>query len=236
MRYINISNEKQRDAEVVYKTIKSPPGIKMALKSGASVVNRRFYKGTSKTSINNLLKKFKDPTKLAEQLINSDPDVDLELEGKTLNSSDRVYINQDEEVVYKVKKNEKVYLFDGTFKEEREPKYLEANISIDNPIKWTGKLIPRTKLFNKVIFNKNYQICHVNGLTYDFLFEMASNLSEKKSMMMLGAGKNGNAPLVFNDGGNPYRAFLEGRIKGDKYCLILHLTDLELKPLPKKET
>ena len=22
-----------------------------------------------------------------------------------------------------------------------------------------------------------------------------------------------------NDGGKPYRAFLEGRIKGDKYCL-----------------
>jgi hypothetical protein len=35
-----------------------------------------------------------------------------------------------------------------------------------------------------------------------------------------------------NDGGKPYRAFLEGRIKGDKYCLILHLTDQELKPLP----
>jgi hypothetical protein len=38
--------------------------------------------------------------------------------------------------------------------------------------------------------------------------------------------------LVMNDGGKPYRAFLEGRIKGDKYCLVLHLTDQELKPLP----
>jgi hypothetical protein len=35
-----------------------------------------------------------------------------------------------------------------------------------------------------------------------------------------------------NDGGKPYRAFLEGRVKGEKYCLILHLTDQELKPLP----
>ena len=51
---------------------------------------------------------------------------------------------------------------------------------------------------------------------------------------MLAAGAKGNKPLVFNDGGKPYRAFLEGRVKDDKYSLILHLTDLELKPLPNK--
>jgi hypothetical protein len=50
--------------------------------------------------------------------------------------------------------------------------------------------------------------------------------------MMMGGGTSGKEPLVMNDGGKPYRAFLEGRIKGDKYCLILHLTDQELKPLP----
>jgi len=50
--------------------------------------------------------------------------------------------------------------------------------------------------------------------------------------MMLGGGKSGKEPLVMNDGGKPYRAFLEGRVKGEKYCLILHLTDQELKPLP----
>ena len=52
--------------------------------------------------------------------------------------------------------------------------------------------------------------------------------------MMLGGGASGKEPLVLNDGGNPYRAFLEGRIKGEKYCLILHLSDQELKPLPSK--
>jgi hypothetical protein len=61
---------------------------------------------------------------------------------------------------------------------------------------------------------------------------MAKELADKNALMILGAGASGKEPLIMNDGGKPYRSFLEGRIKGDKYCLILHLTDQELKPLP----
>jgi hypothetical protein len=207
----------------------------MAMESGEVVKNRRLLKGTSKNSIKTLLKQFEEPGKVAEAIILDDPDVDLELEGKSLSNTARVYINDDEKVVYKIRKNEQVFLPDGTMKEEREPRYLSANILNENPVKWTGKLMPRNKLYNKLVFNKNYQIYHVNGLTYDFLFAMAKDLADKDAMMMLAGGVKGNEPLIFNDGGKPYRAFLEGRINGEKYCLILHLTDLELKPIPMKE-
>ena len=234
MRYINLSNEKNRDAQVVFKTIPSPSRVHMAMESGETISNRRLLKGTSENSITALLHAYKEPGKVAEAIIADDPEVNRELEGKTLSSVARVYINADEEVVYKIHKNEKVFLADGTLKEEREPRYLDANILIENPVKWTGKLMPRSKIYNKLIFNKNYQVCHVNGLTYDFLYAMAKDLADKDAMMMLAGGAKGNEPLVFNDGGKPYRAFLEGRVDGDKYCLILHLTDLELKPLPEK--
>jgi len=234
MRYINISNEKSRDAQVVYKSISSPSKVHMVMDSGEDVQNRRLLKGTSKNSIKALLKQYKDPGKVAEAIILDDPDVDTELEGKTLSNTARVYINNDEKVVYKILKNEQVFLPDGTLKEEREPRYLDANILSENPLKWTSKIVPRKKIYNKLVFNKNYQLSHVNGLTYDFLFSIAKDLAEKDSMVMLAAGAKGNKPLVFNDGGKPYRAFLEGRVKDDKYCLILHLTDLELKPLPNK--
>ena len=46
--------------------------------------------------------------------------------------------------------------------------------------------------------------------------------------MMVGGGK-GNDPLVFNDGGKPFRGFLEGRVKDKAYCLILHLSNQEFK-------
>ena len=44
----------------------------------------------------------------------------------------------------------------------------------------------------------------------------------------IGGGK-GNEPLVMNDNGRPYRAFLEGKISGNSYCLIMHLSNQEYK-------
>jgi|TARA_B110000263_G_scaffold98318_1_gene85883 hypothetical protein len=231
MRYINLSNNKDRDAKVIFKSIVSLSSVHMAMETGAFVENRRLLKGTSQNSIVSLMKEFKDSAQLADAIIANDPEVDLELEGKTLNVSDRAYINQDEEVVYKIRKNEKVFLPDGSLKDERVPRYLDANIATEHAVNWTGKMIPRKKLYNKVVFVRNYQIFHVNGLTYDFLFNMANELAQKDSMMMMAGGETGDEPLVFNDGGKPYRAFLEGRVDELKYCLILHLSDLELKPI-----
>ena len=70
---------------------------------------------------------------------------------------------------------------------------------------------------------------HINGLTYDFLYEMAKELHEAKALMIVGAGPNGKSPLIFRSRSLPYRGFLEGRIDGDKYILLLHLSNLELK-------
>ena len=57
MRYINISNDKKRDAKVVYKSIVCPPNVHMAMENGEKPINKRILKGTSNTSANNLLKK-----------------------------------------------------------------------------------------------------------------------------------------------------------------------------------
>ena len=170
--------------------------------------------------------------KLSENLVVSDPELDLELTGKFIDDVSRVYINEEQKPVFRVKKIEKIFSPKAELKEEREPKYNESNIANESIVNWTGKMMPRAKVYNKLVFDKKYQLKHVNGLTYDFLYEMAKELSDKDSLMMLGGGKSGKEPLVMNDGGKPYRAFLEGRVKGEKYCLILHLTDQELKPLP----
>ena len=47
----------------------------------------------------------------------------------------------------KKNKNEKIFLPDGTMKEEREPRYLMSNILDTSPIKWTGKLFPKKKIY-----------------------------------------------------------------------------------------
>jgi len=42
-------------------------------------------------------------------------------------------------------------------------------------------------------------------------------------------GEKGDRPLIMQRGGKNYNAFLEGRIDGSSYCLILHLSNMELK-------
>ena len=96
------------------------------------------------------------------------------------------------------------------------------------------KLIPKDKAMRMFMFKKSYQVQHVNGLTFDFLFDMAKKLHDAKAMMLVGAGAKGTEPLVMSNGGTPYRAFLEGRVEGDTYVLILRLTNLELKEIPSK--
>ena len=105
-----------------------------------------------------------------------------------------------------------------------------SNISGESVLKWTGKYIPKNKLYNKVVLSSKYQIKHINGLTFDFLFNISKTLQDKNSFMILGGGK-GNEPLIFNDGGKPYRGFLEGKGKDKYYCLILNLSKQEYKTI-----
>lgn len=245
IRYIKIANNKKRDAEVTFKSLNPKPKVKMVMESGEEVINKRVVKGTSSKSVQSLLAKYDEKPKegidfqiqlaarLSNDLVSNDPELDLELSGKFIEDVSRVYINEDQKPVFSVKKIEKIFSPKAELKQEREPKYNDSNILSESPVNWTGKMMPKSKVYNKLVFDKKYQLKHINGLTYDFLFEMAKELSDKDSLMMLAGGKSGKEPLVMNDGGKPYRAFLEGRIKGDKYCLILHLTDQELKPLPK---
>ena len=60
---------------------------------------------------------------------------------------------------------------------------------------------------------------------------MAKKLSEANAMMLLGGGEKGIAPLIMSNGGTAYRAFLEGRVIGNSYALIMRLTNLEIKSL-----
>jgi hypothetical protein len=124
---------------------------------------------------------------------------------------------------------------DNSIKEVKPHIETEGNIAIDIPLSWTGKMVPKEQAIRMFVFARKYQLKHVNGLTYDFLFDIAKTLHEQKSMMMIGGGKKGNEPLIFQNGGVPYRAFLEGRIKDQQYMLLVHLTNLEIKELTQND-
>lgn len=229
-RYIHIADSKNRDAEIVFTGKTKNPLVKMVTAAGADVFTLRVLKGTAHNAYEGLLKAYKEPEAIAQAMILDNPEIDLKMTGRFIKSSTRVYIDQDLKPVTRISKKEIVHAPDGSVKEERIPKELLANIIGEFPLK-PGKVFPKKDIYNKLVFAKKYQLHHINGLTFDFLFEMAKELHEKDALLMIGGGAKGNEPLVFQDGGKSYRAFLEGRVKGSSYILLLHLSNLELKPL-----
>ena len=166
-----------------------------------------------------------------------DPEIDMEKAGLKLEGLHKVYLTPEKKVAYGVTLTEHLYSSDGTEKGTKPDTTTPSNIAIDGmPIRWTGKMISKDKAMRTFVFKKSYQVRHVNGLTYDFLYDMAKKLYDEQSMMLVGGGQKGISPLVMSNGGTPYRAFLEGRIDGDSYALILRLTHLELKSLPQVES
>ncbi len=232
-RQINLADNKGRNAEVIFKSFTKKPLVKTVTPKGEATQTVRVLKSVAENSYEYLLKSKGGDEAVAQSLITSDPEFDVSMTGLFVDETSKVYIDSDLKPVFRIKKIEAVYLPDGTLKEERTPKETIANILAENPIKPAGKLLPIKEVYNKFVFSKKYQLTHINGLTFDFLYEMAADLQEKESMMMLAGGVKGNEPLVFQDGGKTYRAFLEGRVKDKSYILLIHLSNLELKGISK---
>jgi hypothetical protein len=230
---INLADNKGRNAEVIFKSFTKKPFVKTVTPKGEATQTVRVLKSVAQNSYENLLKANESDEAVAQLLITADPEFDNSMTGLFVEETSKVYINSDLKPVFRIHKTEAVYLPDGTLKEERTPKETIANILAEHPIKPAGKLLPKIEVYNKFVFSKKYQLTHINGLTFDFLYEMAKDLQENDSMMMLAGGAKGNEPLVFKDGGKTYRAFLEGRVKDKSYILLIHLSNLELKGISK---
>ena len=107
---------------------------------------------------------------------------------------------------------------------------MEANVRDDTPpLRWTKNLLSREQAISKFIFKKSLQLFHNDGLTFEFLFNMAKELHEKNQMVLLGAGEKGTDPIILQSNGTPYRGFLDGYIDGNKYKLFIRLSNQELK-------
>ena len=233
MRTIHLANAERLDAEVGFEPVRSRRTVRKAAPDGAAFESGRILDETADTTIEALRKETPDAVALGRRIAEGDPEVDLELAGRRLEGLHKVYVTDAGEVAFDVALKERVVAPDGTVKEERDPVETSANVALEKlPVRWTGKLFPKKAAIRRFAFGRCLALRHVNGLTYKFLREMAETLASKKTMMLVGAGEKGAGPLVLNRNGTPYRGFLEGRVDGDKYLLLLHLTNLELKELP----
>lgn len=227
MRTINISNQRKRNAQVGFEFNAPRPTIKFKHRGGMDYSNCRLLKAAT------TLKSLVDAHgyDLTDTILNSDAEVDMERVGMRLGKVKKVFIGPDGKVACRI--NRRLISYDNQGNERGDKKFQtpQANINGERPLQWTGKLIPKATACRKFVFSHKYQLRHVNGLTYDFLYEMARELHEADSVLLLGAGTKLAGPVVMANGGSPYRAFLEGRVNENGYILILHLTNLEIKPI-----
>ncbi|MEJ7623199.1 MAG: hypothetical protein WKF34_04340 [Pyrinomonadaceae bacterium] len=225
---INISNPRNRDAVVAAEALNPKREVRYTDPKGRPVVTRKLLKTDVTHDLAELLKKAKKLEKLADLLVKDDPEIDIESFGSFLTDMSRVYVSK-KGIIHLVEEIEVVYNPDGTVR-KREPRKKEPqNMNGEFPMRWTGKFIKKDEAAHRFVFTNKKQLVHVNGLTFDFLYDMAKDLDERDALLLLRGGAKGDEPLVMNRGGKPYNAFLEGRIKGDAYLLILHLSNMELK-------
>ena len=235
MPNINITDSRKRDAVVRAENTGVNEEVRYIDSEGSVASSRKVLKATVAHDYDTLNKQFgDDPQKLGYALIEGDPEVDMERCGVYLWGVSKVYVTSDDGIVYRIEQTEKVMDVDGKVKERRPRRRAEANVDGEVPLTWTGKKIKKSDAIRRFVFASKLQVVHVNGLTYDFLYGMAKELDTEDSLMMVGGGSDGKDPLVFRRGSLPYRGFLEGRVDGERYILLLHLSNMELK-IPESE-
>lgn len=233
MPEINICNSSGRDAVVAASSVATRKQIRWVDAQYRQASSVRFIKSTISHDLDALISASGgELANVGQSLIADDPEIDLDNVGRLLRDTARVYVGNDGEVMHNVRFWEIVRNADGSIRERRVRKLADTNLAGELPLRWSGVFIPREQAIRKFVFSGKLQLQHINGLTYDFLFGMARELQERNALMLLGAGPKSNQPLILRRGGTPYRGFLEGRIQDDKYYLVLHFSNLELK-IPK---
>jgi hypothetical protein len=234
MKQIHLSNEAGRNAKFALDWVKEKETAKLGLE-GKALVFRKYVAATDSGMLPALEKRFGD--KIADALLEGDPEIDREVVGRAVGETYRIYLAGDGEVLHAAPKIvEVIFDAEGAEKERRDPVHTEGNVQEEAPVRVTRQRMKRSDAILRFAFKRTVAIRHIDGLSYDFLHAMATELDEADEVVLLAAGPKGRDPLIFQDNGVPYRGFLEGRVDGPRYKLLLHLSNLELKrPSPSKE-
>ena len=228
MRKVHLTNAAGRDATVDFVGAKPPSPPRLGL-PGHEVRFRR-YLATTEAGLHDELSRRFASEEYGQELIDGDPEIDLEQVGRAIQETSQVYLSADGEVLHAPPEVVELILGpDGEEKERRVPVDVLANVNEELPIRWGERRFPRPELPRRFVIQRTVQIRHYDGLTYDYLFGMAKELDEADEVVLIGAGAKGRKPLIFQTNGTPYRGFLEGSTDGDRYQLLLHLSNMELR-------
>lgn len=173
-----------------------------------------------------------------DKLLEGDPELDLQMAGTEVDSDSATPAWFDPNAnaprpIGDFADVDIVYDASGAEKARRPHLVRRSNLNELHPVK-LGKRLPATDALVAFAFKQTLQVAHTDGLTFEFLRDLAKDLADKGEVALLGAGPKGNMPLVLREHGTAYRAFLHGEVDGEgRYKLLLLLSDQELKmPAP----
>ena len=227
-RRIRIADHRGRDATVLLVPIGEGVKRRHQDMEGRPVQSVRRVRATGQTCADALFAKYPDPDELSRALISGDPDIDLEITGRSTGPCDRVHIDGDGQILYAPSIMEARCGPDGMECERRSLAMRPSNLVTPAPPVWSGLLTPRAEIIRQYALTRAYQVMHTNALEFDFLSCIAAHLDERKAMAQVGSGRRGNGPLILERNGPKYRGFLDGRVQGDAMRLVLYLASFEL--------
>lgn len=227
-RQIHIADHKGTESTVSFASLRYRQELNYSF-NNKPVQHVRLLSDSKETSFQNLSNQHKE--KLFEKIVNDHVDVNIEHFGRSITETDIALMASDSTVLYSAPKlQEEIYNNQHELQKTQNPVELEANVREDTPpLRWTKNFINRDQAVIKFVFKKSLQLFHSDGLTFEFLFNMAKELHGKNQMVLLGAGEKGTEPIILQNNGTPYRGFLDGYVKDNQYKLYIRLSNQEIK-------
>lgn len=227
-RRVRLADHRGRDATVLLVPIGESVKRRHHDMDGRPVKSVRRVRATGQTCAEALFAKYPDPDDLSRCLIDGDPEIDLDMTGRSTGPCDRVHIDGDGQILYAPTVMEVRCGPDDMECDRRPLSVRPSNLVTPTPPVWSGVLTPRAEIIRQYALTRAYQVVHTNALEFDFLFCIAGHLDERKAMAQVGSGRRGNGPLILERNGPKYRGFLDGRVQGDAMRLVLYLAAFEL--------
>ena len=234
-RKILLADHRGRNAVVALVPRQRSGETQYADTNGSPVRFSRVARCTEATGWERLRSEHDDPELIARALLSGDPEVDMESVGRQIGPCDRVFIDGQGKPLYSARPVEVLHDGNGNETSRRDPVNVPGNLVPDTPPVWSGRLLSRDEAVRLFAFTRAYQVRHTNALEYDFLYGLAAYLEQQDSLALIGSGPRGNGPLITERNATPMKGFLEGRTRGDRYLLVLHLAAFELRPPEEEE-
>jgi len=234
-RKIWLADHRGRNAVVALVPRQRNGETQYADTNGSPVRFSRVMKCTEATGWERLRAQHGDPELIAHALLSGDPEVDVETVGREVGRCDRVFIDGQSNPLYSARPVEVLFDSNGDETARRDPVNVPANLVPDTPPVWSGKLLSRDEAVRRYAFTRAWQVRHTNALEYDFLHGLAEHLEQQESLALVGSGPRGTGPLITERNATPMKGFLEGRTRGDRYLLVLHLAAFDLRPPEEEE-